>query len=129
MAAIRKTENELRAELEKLQSRIVKLKKRIADAQAQSGQSTAEQTRKKLKATIEFIADFDLLKARAINISDSGICFETSSNLPFEMRYQHNGQTVSRRAHLIWVKHKEKSGYNFGLKFVNKNSKLCSVAI
>ena len=123
MSASRKTKHEMEAELKKLQLRIEKLKKSIADAQTKSEELNAQQTRKKLNSDLEFIGDFDLIKAKVVNVSDSGICFKTKVNLPFEMRYQHNGQTVSRRAHLIWLKHEKKSGYIFGLKFVNKKNK------
>jgi len=120
MPAIKKTKQELEIELEKLQRRIQKLQKTIATAQKKPATLMPRQPRKKLKADIEFIGDFDLIKAKAVNISEGGICFKTSANLPIEMRYQYNGQTVSRRAHLIWLKHEKKSGYNFGLKFVSK---------
>ena len=123
MSASKKTIHELEAELKKLQLRIEKLKKRIADAQTKSDELNAPQPRKKLHSNLEFIGDFDLIKAKVVNVSDSGICFKTKVNLPFEMRYQHDGQTVSRRAHLIWLKHEKKSGYIFGLKFVNKKNK------
>ena len=103
MSATKMTKQELEAELEKLQHKIDKLQKTIAAAQTKQKMLHPRQPRKKLKADIEFIGDFDLIKAKAVNISDSGICFKTSSNLPFEMRYQHDGQTVSRRAHLIWL--------------------------
>jgi TolA-binding protein len=120
MSAGRKTKQELEDELKKLQRRIEKLQKTIAEAQTKTKNLQARQPRKEIKADIEFIGDFDLIRAKAVNISASGICFKTSANLPFEMRYQHNGQTISRRAHLIWLRHEKKNGYNFGLKFVNK---------
>ena len=118
MSASKKTKHELEAELKKLQLRVEKLKKSIADAETKSGELHAQHPRKKLSSDLEFIGDFDLIKAKVVNVSDSGICFKTKVNLPFEMRYQHNGQTVSRRAYLIWLKHEKKSGYSFGLKFV-----------
>ncbi len=123
MATTKKTVQELGAELEALERRVAKVKKRIAEVQEQSGALSAAQVREKINAGIEFIADFDLLKAKAVNISTGGICFETSSDLPFEMRFQHNGKTVSRRAKLIWLKRKEKSGYMFGLKFISRHKK------
>jgi hypothetical protein len=120
MPASKKTKLELEIELKKLQRTIEKLQKTIDAGQKKPENLKPRLPRKKLKADIEFIGDFDLIKAKAVNISESGICFKTSANLPFEMRYQYNGQTVSRRAHLIWLKHEKKSGYNFGLKFVSR---------
>jgi predicted DNA-binding protein len=122
MTETKKTIQELEAELEKLERRAEKVKKRIAEVLEKSGRLSAAQIRKKINTGIEFIADFDLIKAKAVNISTGGICFETSSNLPFEMRFQYNGKTVSRRAKLIWLKHKKRSGYVFGLKFISKHT-------
>jgi hypothetical protein len=120
MSASKMTKQELEAELKKMQHKIDKLQKTIAEARTKPKTVNSRQPRTKIKADIEFIGDFDLIKAKAVNISDSGICFKTSSNLPFEMRYQHDGQTISRRAHLIWLKQEKKKGYNFGLKFVTR---------
>ena len=122
MAATKKTVQGLEAELEKLQRRVEKVKSRIAEELEKSGKVNAAQMRKKINAEIEFIADFDLIKAKAINISTGGISFETSSNLPLEMRFQHEGKTVSRRAKMIWLKQKKRSGYVFGLKFIGKHT-------
>ena len=122
MAATKKTVQGLEAELEKLELRVERLKSSIAEVLEKSGKLSAAHIRKKINAEIEFIADFDLIKAKAVNISTGGICFETSSNLPFEMRFQVNGKTVSRRAKLIWLKHKKRSGYVFGLKFISKHT-------
>jgi len=120
MAARTKSIRELKAELAKLERKVEQVKKRIADAEQQSGELSTAQVRRKINAGIEFIADFDLLKAKAVNISSGGICFETASNLPFEMRFEHDGKTVSRRAKLIWLKRKETKGYIFGLKFIGR---------
>lgn len=122
MAKNQKTIQQLEAELETLERRVEKVKRRITEVLEQSGKLSAAQVRKQINTGIEFIADFDLLKAKAVNISTGGICFETSSNLPFEMRFQHNGKTVSRRAKLIWLKRKKRSGYLFGLKFISKHT-------
>ncbi|MCX5899400.1 MAG: PilZ domain-containing protein, partial [Proteobacteria bacterium] len=75
-----------------------------------------------LKANLECIGAFDLIRAKAVNVSGTGISFKTAAELPFEMRYTHNGETVSRTAHLIWVKHTEKGGYYFGLQFIDEKA-------
>lgn len=120
MAARTKNIRELKAELAKLERQVGQVKKRIADAEGQAGELSTAQVRKKINAGIEFIADFDLLKAKAVNISSGGICFETASNLPFEMRFIHEGKTVSRRAKLVWLKRRETKGYIFGLQFIGR---------
>ncbi len=122
MSDTRKTKRELIAELNDLRTRIAKLETshtpRAEKKTQPSKTSGSRGNRVPLKSNIEFIGAFDLIKAKAVNISESGISFKTASDLPFEMRYKQNGETVTRTAHLIWVKHTEKGGYSFGLKFV-----------
>jgi hypothetical protein len=67
---------------------------------------------------IEFIGDFDIVKAKGINLSEGGICFELSEALPFEMKLMHEGKILKFRAHLTWIKKLPAGGYRFGLKFV-----------
>jgi len=125
MSDSRKTKSELIAELIDLRKNIEALKnhckhvggKNMAPAKAAS---KTRDNRKPIKADIEFIGVFDLLKAKAVNVSEGGISLKISDNLPFEMHYTINGKTVIRTAHLIWLKHTENGGYNFGFKFVNE---------
>jgi hypothetical protein len=126
MSDMRKTKSELIAELNNLRKRIAKQDishSHSAEKKTELCKTSGNRgNRVPLKANIEFIGAFDLIKAKAVNISESGISFKTSGDLPFEMRYKQNGETVTRTAHLIWVKHTEKGGYYFGLKFVSEKS-------
>lgn len=73
-----------------------------------------------LNAGIEFIGDFDVLEAKGINISEGGICFELTRNLPFEMQFELDGKLHRYRAHLVWVKQIEEGGCRFGLQFIEE---------
>ena len=124
MSDSRITKSALLAELKKLQDKIALLetqKKGTANnRKTASVEKKSRATRKPFKVDIEFIGDFDLIKAKAVNVSEGGISLKTSGNLPFEMRYKLDGKTIRRRAHLVWVKHTENGGYNFGLKFIKE---------
>jgi hypothetical protein len=126
MSDTRKTKRELIAELNDLRKRIAKLDishRHSAEKKTAPSETSGNRgNRVPLKANIEFIGAFDLIKAKAVNVSESGISFKTASDLPFEMRYKQNGETVSRTAHLIWVQHTDKGGYYFGLKFINEKA-------
>ena len=127
MSDMRKTKSELIAELNELRKRVAKLEnsqKPCAEIKTAPSKTPGARggNRVPLKATIECIGAFDLIKAKAVNVSGTGISFKTSGDLPFEMRYKQNGETVSRTAHLIWVKHTEKDGYYFGLQFVDEKT-------
>ena len=124
MTDSRKTKSELLAELVDLRKKIEALKiqhKPVGGkSPVPSKAAKPRETRRPIKADIEFIGVFDLIKAIAVNVSDGGISLKISDNLPFEMHYKLDGKTVSRTAHLIWLKHTENGGYNFGFKFVNE---------
>lgn len=71
-----------------------------------------------LDADIEFMGDFDIVQAKGINISEGGICFSVKEDLPFEIRFERDGQLETRRAHFVWAKRLETGGYHLGFKFV-----------
>jgi hypothetical protein len=126
MSDARKTKSVLIDELNDLRKRVAKLEisnKHCSEIKTKPAQtSDSRGNRVPLKANIECIGAFDLIRAKAVNVSGTGISFKTSGDLPFEMRYKQNGKTVSRTAHLIWVKHTDKGGYYFGLQFVDENT-------
>lgn len=80
--------------------------------------SVSRSQRSDLNANIEFIGDFDVVQAQGIDLSEGGICFGTADGLPFEMRFELEGEVHQHRAHLIWMKQQEDGTYRFGLKFV-----------
>ncbi len=126
MSDSQKTKSELIAELIDLRKGIEALKKQNDSVgvkkTAPSKKAKSRENRLPIKADIEFIGVFDLVKAQAINVSEGGISLKISNNLPFEMRYKLKKKIISRTAHLVWVKHTENGGYNFGFKFVKGES-------
>jgi hypothetical protein len=125
MSDSRKTKSELIAELADLRKRIVELSIISKDAEKETAPSNPlkhRPPRRPLEADIELIGVFDLIEARGINLSEGGISLKTADNLPFEMRYTLDGKTITREAHLIWLKHTENGGYNFGFKFINEET-------
>ena len=76
------------------------------------------QPRKEIDAEIEFIADFDLVRAEGIDLSSGGICFEVSRDLPFEMRFELEGKWYEKRANLVWVRRQDQGRYRLGFQFI-----------
>ena len=76
--------------------------------------------RDELHTNVEFIADFDLIQAQGIDLSEGGVSFGTSEGLPFEMRFELDGQVHQQRARLIWMKQQEDGTFQYGLKFIPK---------
>jgi hypothetical protein len=114
-----KTKDELIEEIETMHRHSAELEKKITQLESHTDKKPVNrQPRKEIDAAVEFIADFDIIEARGVNISEGGICFELKEDLPFEMQFRHNGKMHRHRAHLIWVKRLPEGGYRFGLKFV-----------
>ena len=108
-------------ELEAMRRQVTLLEAKVAqmeDDEDSSQKHFVRSPRQELCAEIEFIGDFDIVQAKGINLSDGGVSFESDGDLPFEMRFELEGETHSYRAHLIWVKRLPQEGYQFGLKFV-----------
>jgi hypothetical protein len=81
-------------------------------------QAAARSHRVELDTEIEFVGDFDIVKAYGVNLSESGICFELEDSLLFEMRFARQGKVEQRRAQLIWVKNVEGGRSRVGFRFV-----------
>lgn len=122
MKIYQKTKNELIQEIEKVCQQVTRLEAQIAELEkqidTQSQKPLNRLPREEMDASIEFIADFDIVEAKGINISEGGICFELAEDLAFEMQFRLDGKLHRHRAHLIWVKRLPNGGYRFGLKFV-----------
>lgn len=105
-----------------MRCRVSDLESKIADIESKTaspGTIPKERApRTEINASIEFIADFDVVEAKGINLSESGICFELDEDLPFEMQFSLEGKIHRYRARLVWVKRMCKGGYRFGLQFI-----------
>ncbi len=117
-----KTREQLIEETEALRRRVTELESKIAAFESKTirpDQIPKDRSpRTEINASIEFIADFDIVEAKGINLSESGICFELDEDLPFEMQFSLEGKTHRYRARLVWVKRMCKGGYRFGLQFI-----------
>jgi hypothetical protein len=81
------------------------------------GVATQRQPRTPLDSDVELIADFDLVEAKGINISEGGLAFELPTGLPFEMRIKKGGHNGAFKAELVWMKRLPDGAYRMGLKF------------
>jgi hypothetical protein len=110
---------ELEAEVVALRRQVAELEARLAGAALRGSICPVERPpRLPLASDVEFMGDFDVLRARGVNISEQGICFEVHEELPFEMRFDLHGRTQTRRAHCVWVRRLPAGGCHLGLRFV-----------
>ena len=117
-----KTKHELIEELEAMRQQVEKLESELSMLKSENDNTkkpVSRAPRFPLHATIEFIGDFDIISAKGVNISESGICFESKEDLPFEMQFETKGELQRYRAHLVWARRLDDGGYRFGLKFTD----------
>lgn len=103
---------------QELMDEIAELRTRLARAGQEPDQETKSRSlRVPLETEIELIADFDLLQARGVNLSETGIAFQTVHPLFFEMRFQYQGRVRRERARLVWMQTGQKGQSLLGLEF------------
>jgi hypothetical protein len=86
--------------------------------QSQSNQGAARQRapREELSSDIEFIFDVDVLGAKGLNISATGVAFTIEQALPVELRFEHQGQSHHYKARLVRTKSLDTGGFLMGLE-------------
>ncbi len=106
---------EVRAEADALRDKAAALESRLAERVCKPN---PRQSRREIQADIEFIADFDLVRAGGIDLSEGGICFEVDRHLPFEMRFELEGRRHEKRANLVWVRRIGDGRCRLGFRFL-----------
>jgi len=75
-----------------------------------------------IKTRVEFFVDADIIDAESINISSTGIRFDTQDPIPIQMRLEKDGVLHENRAHLVWAQRKPDNTMTYGFQFVPQNS-------
>jgi hypothetical protein len=68
---------------------------------------------------VEFIIEGDVLNANSVNISKTGIRFETERPLRFTLRFRHEDENKVIVSDLVWAKRMEDGSMSYGLDFVD----------
>lgn len=71
--------------------------------------------RKQVQGKVELLIDDEVLNAEAVNISDSGICIESSKPLSFQIMLNQEGGIKRYQAHLVWSKTDQNGKISYGL--------------
>jgi len=74
--------------------------------------------REPIKTRVEFFVDADIIDAESVNISSTGIRFDTQDPIPIQMRLEKDGILYENRAHLVWAQRKSDGGMTYGFEFV-----------
>ncbi len=110
-----KSREQLIAELRELRERQTSDKQ---GNESETGSPQPRASRDQLQTEIQFIGDFGLVKARGIDLSDGGICFEVDEDIPFDMEFKLDGEIHRYRARLVWMRRQVEGSSRFGFEFL-----------
>ena len=117
-----KTREQLIEEVEALRKHVTDLTEKIAAQQQKDTEPETSRTqRNAIRTPITFIGNFSLVQAQGIDLSEGGVCFEVSEDLPFEMEFEINGETHQHKGALVWMKTLANGSSRWGFKFVPGN--------
>ena len=112
------TREQLLSEVRRLRARQGENRPSPCDADAEEKVSRA--VRKELSTTVEFIFDLDVVEARGLNISDTGIAFVVDQPPPVELRFRQGDEDHQYKAELVRTQSDPKGGFLMGLRFAGK---------
>ncbi len=94
---------------------------RLRGLLGQSGSNAAaaiqRSAREDFSSSIEFIFDVDVLAAKGLNISATGVAFTVDQALPVELRFERDGQIHNYRARLVRTQSLDTGGFIMALEF------------
>ena len=76
--------------------------------------------RRKINTPVNYFIDADITRAKAVDVSDSGVSFETEKPISMHIRMEVDGMVLEHVAELVWCKRKKNGAMAYGLEF-NKN--------
>lgn len=102
---------------EQLIQEVLRLRGLLGQSKGNAPAPAQRAPREEFSSRIEFIFDVDVLEAKGLNISATGVAFTLDQALPVELRFEHQGQMHFYRARLVRIQSQENGGYLMALEF------------
>ena len=74
--------------------------------------------RKKLQAKIEFFVNADIIAAQSLDMSATGLRFDTKEPMKIHLRIEIDGELCDREAQFVWASTNPDGGMTYGLEFI-----------
>jgi hypothetical protein len=71
-----------------------------------------------LDTKVEFIVDADVIQAKSIDMSETGIRIETDDPIKICMRLDIDGEKKDMKGQLVWTRKNEKGGMIYGFQYI-----------
>jgi len=75
-------------------------------------------SRKFVNTELDVNIDTDNLEATSVNLSDTGICFDTQTPLHIDVKFVVEGESRTHTGRLIWAKKKEDGSFTYAFEYV-----------
>jgi hypothetical protein len=71
-----------------------------------------------IETELDINIDPDTLEATSVNLSDTGIRFDTPRPLQIDVRFTIEDRQVSHTGRLVWAKKKPDGGFTYGFEYI-----------
>lgn len=78
-----------------------------------------EAERKPVVTKVLFTVNDIIIEASSVNVSETGIRFDTEKPFRILLEMKHDGKIVNREAQIVWAKRNRKDGMTFGFEYVH----------
>jgi len=75
------------------------------------------EARQEIDTQVNFFVDANLTQAKTVDLSGSGVCFETNEPIAMHVRMELKGMVFEHMADLVWCQRNENGGMTYGLQF------------
>ena len=82
------------------------------------GRERRVSTRRELESKIEFFVNADIIAAKSINISETGLNFDTGEPLKIHLRMDIDGELCDREVQFVWAAGNSNGGMTCGFEFI-----------
>ena len=112
---VARTLQDLLAETDRQRKLIASLLGKLGEEKEMAQRET---DRKAFNLELHFVSQADIVKARGLDISETGMGVEIESPLPFLLRTKENGEAKVRHVHLMWSKTTPSGSQRMGFRFI-----------
>jgi len=74
--------------------------------------------RKELQTKIEFFVNADIISAQSLDMSETGLRFDTKEPIKIHLRMEINGELCDREAQFVWATTNSDGGMTYGLEYI-----------
>ncbi len=113
-AAEADTTQHLLEEMERLRERVAELQERL---DGDPGETQRRAIRRPFAVQLRFIMDFDIATGQALDLSDTGMAINVEEPMPFALRYEDQGELVTKYANLVYAASEPGGGHRLGFEF------------